>query len=167
MKVLVLGGTGAMGTHLVSILAEAGMKVDVTSRQELADRTNIHYIKGNVHNISFVKSLLAQNYYNVIIDFMIYTTVEFNDRYWLYLNNTDQYFYLSTSRVYADAALITEESPHLLDVTTDKKYLATDEYALCKARQEDLLRNSCKSNFTIIRPYKTYSEIRLQLGGTR
>ena len=41
MKVLVLGGTGAMGTHLVSILAEAGMKVDVTSRQELADRTNI------------------------------------------------------------------------------------------------------------------------------
>ena len=75
MKVLVLGGTGAMGTHLVSILAEAGMKVDVTSRQELADRTNIHYIKGNVHNISFVKSLLAQNYYNVIIDFMIYTTV--------------------------------------------------------------------------------------------
>lgn len=164
MKVLVLGGTGAMGTHLVSILAEAGMKVDVTSRQELADRTNIHYIKGNVHNISFVKSLLAQNYYNVIIDFMIYTTVEFNDRYWLYLNNTDQYFYLSTSRVYADAALITEESPRLLDVTTDKKYLATDEYALCKARQEDLLRDSCKSNFTIIRPYKTYSEIRLQLG---
>lgn len=81
MKVLVLGGTGAMGTHLVSILAEAGMKVDVTSRQELADRTNIHYIKGNVHNISFVKSLLAQNYYNVIIDFMIYTTVSLIDRY--------------------------------------------------------------------------------------
>lgn len=41
MKVLVLGGTGAMGTHLVSILAEAGMKVDVTSRQELADRTKL------------------------------------------------------------------------------------------------------------------------------
>ena len=28
MKVLVLGGTGAMGTHLVSILAEAGTDFD-------------------------------------------------------------------------------------------------------------------------------------------
>jgi len=164
MKVLVLGGTGAMGTHLVSILAEAGMRVDVTSRQELADKTNIHYIKGDAHNFSFVKSLLTQNHYQVIIDFMTYTTVEFNDRYLFYLHNTDQYFYLSTSRVYADAELITEESPRLLDVTTDKKYLETDEYALCKARQEDLLRKRGKFNFTIIRPYKTYSEIRLQLG---
>ena len=52
----------------------------------------------------------------------------------------------------------------LLDVSHDSIYLKTDEYALAKARQEDILRKSGKNNWTIIRPYITYSESRLQLG---
>ena len=46
----------------------------------------------------------------------------------------------------------------------DEEYLKTDEYALSKARQEDILHRSGKNNWTVIRPYITYSEIRLQLG---
>jgi uncharacterized protein YbjT (DUF2867 family) len=59
---------------------------------------------------------------------------------------------------------ISEDSPRLLYTSKDKEYLATDEYALAKARQEDLLRNSGQRNWTIIRPYITYGEKRLQLG---
>ena len=43
-------------------------------------------------------------------------------------------------------------------------YLATDEYALAKARQENILLTTNKKNWTIIRPYKTYNNNRLQLG---
>ena len=46
----------------------------------------------------------------------------------------------------------------------DDVYLGTDEYALAKARQENLLRESGRTNWTIIRPYITYSNQRLQLG---
>ena len=60
--------------------------------------------------------------------------------------------------------MITEDTPKLLDVCKDEEYLSTDEYALTKARQENILRKSGSTNWTIIRPYITYSEIRLQLG---
>ena len=45
-----------------------------------------------------------------------------------------------------------------------KQYLATNEYALAKAREENVLTESGFNNFTIIRPYITYYNNRLQLG---
>ena len=81
------------------------------------------------------------------------------------LANTKQYIFLSSSRVYADAhGPITESSARLLDTSTDSLYLKTEEYALTKARQENLLRQSGRENWTIIRPYITYNVNRLQLG---
>ena len=59
---------------------------------------------------------------------------------------------------------IVESSPRLLDVSTDMEYLSTDEYALAKAREENILFESERKNWTIIRPSLTYSENRLQLG---
>lgn len=44
------------------------------------------------------------------------------------------------------------------------QYLKTDEYALAKAREENILKSSGYSNYTIIRPYITYYNNRLQLG---
>ena len=114
--------------------------------------------------MGFVAPLLEEKY-DVIVDFMNYRTEEFLERYQLLLTSCGQYVYLSSSRVYAGSDTpITEDSPRLLDATTDADYLSTDEYALAKARQENLLRESGKKNWTIIRPYITYSEIRLQLG---
>ena len=51
-----------------------------------------------------------------------------------------------------------------MDSSKDQRFLDTDEYALAKARQENLLIQSGRKNWTIIRPYITYSNIRLQLG---
>ena len=164
MRVLLLGGTGAMGMHLSEILAERGHSVFVTSRKSRESSHNVTYIQGNAHDISFLESVLNDKW-DVVIDFMIYKTAEFSSRVSLLLNSSIQYVYLSSARVYADSATaITENSPRLLDVCQDKKYLATDEYALTKARQENILFNSGCKNWTIIRPYITFSEIRLQLG---
>ena len=165
MKILVLGGTGAMGVDLVKILGERCEDVTVTSRSERSSEfNNVKYIKGDAHDTAFLQSLLAEKY-DAIVDFMVYNTEEFKARRDLLLNATNQYLFLSSSRVYADSKTpITEDSPRLLDVTTDSEYLKTDEYALTKARQENLLRESGKTNWTIIRPYITYSSQRLQLG---
>ncbi len=164
MKILVLGGTGAMGAHLIKILAENGHDVFVTTRKVREDSRNITYLTGDAHANVFLEKLL-EKHWDVIVDFMIYSTPEFHRRVGLLLRAAGQYVYLSSSRVYADSASpITEDSPRLLDVCRDPVYLATDEYALAKARQEDLLKNSGNRNWTVIRPYITYSETRLQLG---
>ena len=164
MRILVLGGTGAMGIHVVDLLAQKGNDVYVTSRRTNSSEGNISYLKGDAKNLDFLTSLLNDKW-GAIIDFMVYSTDEFGERYRLFLNATPHYLYFSSSRVYANSEKpITEESARLLDVCTDNEYLQTDEYALSKARQEDILRASGKANFTIIRPYITYSENRFQLG---
>lgn len=164
MNVLILGGTGAMGTPLIRLLANAGYEVYVTSRSDRkAQQENVHFMKGNAKEDGFLFGILSRRY-DAIVDFMHYHISEFETRKQKLLTATDHYFFLSSSRVYAPSDKpLTEESPRLLDVVTDKTYLATDEYALSKGRCEDALRNSGYQNWTIIRPYITYNTERLQL----
>jgi nucleoside-diphosphate-sugar epimerase len=164
MKVLVLGGTGAIGIHLVRLLSENGVETFVTSRNARQSERNIKYMQGDAHNIAFLKDILKEHW-DAIVDFMVYSTPSFRERVNLFLNATNQYIFLSSARVYANIEqIITENSPRLLDVSNDEEYLKTDEYALSKARQEDILKQSGCKNWTIIRPYITYSETRLQFG---
>ncbi|MDO3693636.1 NAD-dependent epimerase/dehydratase family protein [Wenyingzhuangia sp. chi5] len=164
MRILILGGTGAMGVHLVDLLSKTQDKVFVTSRSERDSYENITYIQGNANQDEFIAKLM-QKKWDAIIDFMVYSTESFKNRVELLLKATSQYIFISSARVYAETnPVITESSPKLLHVSKDEEYLSTDEYALTKARQEDILKISVEKNYTIIRPYITYSERRLQLG---
>lgn len=164
-RVLLLGGTGAMGNHLADDLRKNGESVVVTTRSSRKSNDEIRYLQGNAHDIDFLKRIIKEEDYECIVDFMSYSTKEFRERRDLLLNATEQYVFLSSSRVYAESKTpLQETSARLLDCCTDKQYLKTDEYALAKARQENLLFESKTKNWTIIRPYITYSNIRLQLG---
>lgn len=166
MKILILGGTGAMGEHLVRLLEEDGSadEICVTSRGERDSRGRVRYLRGNAHDEAFLRELLKTRW-DVVVDFMSYGTEEFRSRADALLDATAQYVFLSSARVYADSKTpLTETSPRLLDASSDAEFLATDEYALAKARQENFLRDSGRKNWTVIRPYITFSEIRLQLG---
>jgi len=165
MKVLVLGGTGAIGKELVNLLSASGIETFVTSRKKRQDEGLVRYIQGNAHHVEFLREILSGNQWDVVVDFMVYTTASFKERRDLFLRATDQYVFISSARVYADSdSPITEKTCRLLDVSEDQLFLSTDEYSLAKARQEDVLRNSGLHNWTIIRPYITYNENRLQLG---
>ena len=166
MKVLVTGGTGAMGGYLVKILSEAGNTVDVTTRQKReSSAENVRYIQGDAHNIDFIRKTLEAGSYDVFVDFMIYGTEDFRKRAEILTGGTGHYIFLSSSTVYADSPEpIKETSPRLLEASKDSVYLATDSYPLAKAREEDILFSGKAENFTIIRPYITYSTERLQLG---
>jgi len=126
----------------------------------------VHYIQGNAHDKNFVISLIRKYNIDCLVDFMVYTTNEFEERYDDLCSHVKQYIFLSSARVYADCSSnkITEDSPRLLDVSTDKIFLHTDEYPLTKARQENILLKSPYKNYTIIRPYISYNTERLQLG---
>lgn len=165
MNILIFGGTGAMGVHMVEILKSTVHNVTVTSRAERASDKNIRYVKCNAKNLDDVKSVLDGEQWDVLVDFMIYGSQDFKARLPLLLSSAKHYFFFSSSRVYADSsAPITENSPRLLDACKDEEYLKTDEYALAKAREENVLRSSEYKNWTIIRPYITYDVYRLQLG---
>ena len=155
MKILLLGGTGAMGGHLARILAERGDEVVITSRSERVPRERIEYVKGDAKDAGFLSGLLAEKW-DAVVDFMVWATADYKDRCPHFLSTTDQYVFVSSYRVYADTPIIAEDSPRLLDVSDDRGYLATDEYALAKARSEDMLESSGRTNWTIVRPAITY-----------
>ena len=164
-KILMLGGTGAMGIYMVPEMLKLGYQVYITSRKEHKSTEDVIYITGNAKEKAFVDALLNQGF-DAIVDFMIYNTKEFEARYRNFLDSTPHYVFLSSYRVYGDnhGKPITEDSPRLLDSVQDSEYLLTDEYGLTKARQENLLRASGKNNWTIVRPAITYSKERFQLG---
>lgn len=166
MRVLVLGGTGAMGQPLIKKLEDRGDEVYVTSRRKYPSQKNVHYLQGDAHKEDFIKKVLSSDGFDAIVDFMVYSSTAFRERARIYLDSTNQYLFLSSARVYANSKTpIKEDSPRLLDVCKDEDYLKTDEYALAKARAENILFQSGKRNWTIIRPYITYNTTRLQLGG--
>lgn len=162
-RALLLGGTGAMGQYLTPMLANDGWDVTVTSRSSHpSDAPGVGFIKGSARNIDFLRDVLS-NKWDVVVDFMVRGTGEFRQILDLLLSSCSQYVYLSSYRVFADSPVITERSSRLLDVSDDAVYLSTDEYALAKARQEDLLRRSGSGNWTIVRPAITYAQGRFQL----
>lgn len=164
MKLLVLGGTGAIGAHFVELAAAQGVEVHVTSRTRSGSTGLMRYIRGDAHDIGFLGELTKQKW-DAIVDFMAYGTEEFRQRVNLLLSSTNQYIFLSSARVFANSTSpITEASPRLLDVSNDREFLNSDEYALAKARQENILQASNQRNWTIVRPYITYASERLQLG---
>ena len=164
MKILVLGGTGAIGKYLIPLLSDRGYNITVTSRKSHDNFDNVSFVQGNAHDDVFIKTLLKEEW-DVIIDFMVYNVPEFEGRITELLQSTKQYIYFSSARVYEiKDDRIDENDKRLLDVVDDSSFLSTNDYSLRKARTEDVLLGSRYRNYTIIRPYITFDENRLQLG---
>lgn len=167
-KVLVLGGTGAMGVYTVPELLVNGYQVDVLSMDDwkMANQ-NVRYIQADGFDDAFLKNLLEENHYDAMIDYMLYRTDAFARRVDWLLENTRHYIFLSTYRIYSsDEVPIRETSPRLLEsLADDAEYQSHDaeEYSLYKARQEDVLRASGQDHWTIVRPAITFSKLRFQL----
>lgn len=165
MWILLLGGTGVIGRNLINYYNENGINVFVTSRSKHNDFGSIHFVHGNAMDDAFLHNVCMIRNWDAIVDFMSYNTDSFIARVNLLLSSTKQYVFISSARVYGNEEHpIKESSPRLLDSSKDYEFLATDEYSLTKARQEDILKNSGKNNFTIVRPCITYGVERLQLG---
>ena len=171
-NILILGGTGAIGSYLTEIISRED-HVFITSRKEHhSDNPHITYIQINAKDknsiIKILNSKIVEDRFDAIIDFMVYSLEELEERVDLLLGATNQYFFISSARVYSDMETpIKEDSPRLLDVSKDEKYLSTNEYALIKAKQENIFYEKIQRgvvNWTIVRPSLTYGDQRLQLG---
>lgn len=163
-KVLVLGATGAMGRYLVPRLADMGYAVDAVALDDFpVTHPNIRSIAANSKNLKF-RSELFRNNYDGIVDFMIYPSVELPIFLPGVVQAAGHYIYLSSYRVYDGIEVpIRETSPRLIDSSPDVLLRNSDDYCICKARGENVLRSFERKNWTIIRPAITYSLLRYQL----
>lgn len=162
-KVLVLGATGAMGKYLVPKLAACNYAVDAVSLEEYDFGCQVNLIKAQAKDFDF-RTKLLENKYDGIIDFLTYPTDELVLFLPELLESTDHYIYLSSYRVYDNSAVtMTENSPRLLDSSSDIMLKNSDDYSIYKARGENILKSWKRKNWSIVRPAITYSLMRYQL----
>lgn len=159
MKILIIGGTGTMGAPLTDLLDSLNEDVSIVCRNKTKEKKNVKYFYGNAKDEVFMQAVLSTGHYDSIIDFCLYNSKEFSQKYELLLHHTNQYICLSSIQVVADSDLPkTEESPRYME--TDPPMKGEKYYWYCyeKARIEDTLIKSGYQNWTIIRPSITMNE---------
>ena len=163
-KVLLVAGGGTLGTYVTEEMVERGVQVDVICLEEYKSNEMVTYYKEKV-NFEYIKEFLNGKKYAAIVDFLHYIEVEEYEKvYNLYSEHTEQIVYLSSYRIYANEEHpIVETSPTWLDVTTDKEFFETENYAMPKLRCETFLKNQPKKNWTIVRPVISFSDKRFDL----
>lgn len=165
-NVLLIGGGGTLGTYVAKELLSLGCSVDVICLEEkTSEHERLCYYKEYV-TIEFLTELFYKKHYNGIVNFIHYPEAEsYKPFHKLLTDNTEHLIFLSSYRVYADLENpITENSPMLLDVTTDEEFLQKETYALSKAKTEKFLRNESNTkNWTIVRPVISFSDRRFDI----
>ncbi|MGI6735249.1 MAG: NAD-dependent epimerase/dehydratase family protein [Bacilli bacterium] len=164
--VLLIGGGGTLGTYTAKELLTKGHRVDVICLEEKqSDNKKITFIRAKV-TLEYLTNFLADKHYDGIIDFLWYKTLEeYIPYHELLTKHTNHLIFLSSYRIYADEEHpITENAPRLLEIVKDAEFLATEKYALTKARCEDFIRSYTPfTNWTIVRPVISFSVIRFDL----
>ncbi len=165
-KVLLIAGGGTLGTYTAKELLRLGCFVDIICPEEkTSDNEKLHFYR-EYATFEFLTKLFSEKHYDGIVNFVHYPDIEeYKPFHKLLTANTEHLIFLSSYRVYADIENpITENAPHLLDVTTDEKFLKEETYALSKAKAEKFLFNeSGTDNWTVVRPVISFSEYRLDI----
>lgn len=166
-NILLIGGTGVIGCALQQVLIHSNdYTVHITSRNKShKDFNNIKFHIGDSLCFNFIKGVIKSENFDAIVDFMVYSTNHFKKSIDFYLNNCGHYIFLSSYRVYSDSkGILTEKSLRLIDdIRIDSNYRKSEEYAIKKAKQENIIFSHANENWTILRPSITFGPNRLQL----
>ncbi|MBO5913200.1 MAG: NAD-dependent epimerase/dehydratase family protein [Clostridia bacterium] len=165
-KVLLIGGGGTLGTYTAEELLKLGHKVDILCLEDkTSDDENLKFYKGEA-SLDYLTDFLNGNKYDGIVNYIHYEDIEdYKPIHKLLIESTKHLIVLSSYRVYADEQHpVTEQAPMLLDVSTDKEFVATEKYAISKAKLEKYLNSECKGqNWTVVRPVISFSKLRIDL----
>lgn len=165
-KVLLIGGGGTLGSYTAKELLNKGHSVDIICLEDkTSDNKNLAFYKGAA-SFSFLSAFLKDKMYDGIVNLIHYREVgEYPSIHDLLMAHTRHLIVLSSYRVYADEQHpVTEQAPMLLDVSEDQEFLATEKYALSKAKLEKFLNSERKGqHWTIVRPVISFSKLRFDL----
>lgn len=158
MKVLIIGGSGILSTDFTKKILDAGDEAYVLNRGRrthfIDERSKL--ITADIRNesIESLRNKIKNNTYDVVVDFLSYNTNQLKKTLNVIEKLYKQYIFISSATVYnknSENDIITEAIP-----IGNKKW----DYAYNKVLCEEFLRN-CDINYTIIRPYVTYSNSRI------
>lgn len=158
MKVLILGGTGTISYDVTNRFVENGHEVFLINRGSRNDIASerVHYFRGDVFNNDFLREILENTWFDVIVDFLMFNADQMAQRLPILSDKCEQYIFISSATVYQNTnERITESVP-----------ISNDGWGYARGKAECekyLVANKDEFGFyyTIVRPYYTYDHRRL------
>ena len=169
MKILIIGGTGAMGAPLTQILGkneENTVYVLARKKMYVPEMKNVQFIKGDAFDLNGMSDLVRREKFDVIVDFMIYNVENYKGFIDTYMSSCKQYVFTSTSSVYDEPpenSKITEETDRLYDKYNEERKNNNNVYHILKSNLDNIIFESEFKNWTMVRPYVTFNTKRLPL----
>lgn len=154
MHVLMIGGTGTISRYVVNRCLEVGIKVTLLNRGNHLDQIpeGVNVLIGDIKDHDQVKSLLENQYFDTVIDFIAFTVDDVKRDVDLFSNKCDQYIFISSASAYKKPL---PSYPITEDIPVENKYWA---YSQNKADAENYLKTVKNFNYTIVRPSHTYDD---------
>ena len=162
MKILLIGGTGVLSSSITAESIKRGYDVTMINRGHRKLPDNIHLIKTDRTNFSYIKSQIEGILFDAVIDFLCYTPKDAEESFSFYSDYARQYIFISSCAVYDKTfpGVKNEDSPKGLKIWS----YSTNKWA-CEQRVTELARES-KCKLTIVRPCVTYDDTRIPYGIT-
>jgi len=164
LKVLFIGGTGVISSACTELCVENGIDLTLLNRGQ----TNrpipnvIKIIKADIHIPEQVKSILKNQRFDVVVDWIAYTQEHVENDYDIFKDKTSQFIFISTASVY-------QKPPKTLPIKETEALLNPFwEYSRNKIQCEQYLERmfqDYKFPVTIVRPSHTYDRTKIALSG--
>lgn len=159
-QILILGGTGTISTPITQRLAQdPNTQVTVINRGHHNEDlpASIQVLIGDLNQPDQIKTLLHDRHFDAVIDFILFTPQQAQERLDLFTGKTNQFIFIST------VACLDHEH-HLVITEATPKGNRFSVYGQNKAACEDLFLQAHQTKgfpVTIIRPSQTYSGPRI------
>lgn len=155
MKALLIGGTGTISTSVVALALTQGWEITLLNRGQSSRPIpeGVRVLHADAHNVDAVNEVLGEETFDVVAQFVAYTSEHIAADIALYQNRTKQYIFISSASAYQKPArdyVITESTPLV------NPYW---QYSRSKADCEAMLMEAHKTQgfpVTIVRPSHTY-----------
>lgn len=162
-RVLIIGGTGRIGTCIAEEACLQGYDVNILTRGNIpihSKDNQYNVITGDWKNDLFAKKIF-EDYYDVVIDTLIFNVDQLKRDLSIVNNNCKHFYYISTDSVYARPGIEVRED----DSIDETKVLWN--YGINKRKAEKYLlahRNEYDFMITILRPVLTFGDTRIPFG---
>jgi nucleoside-diphosphate-sugar epimerase len=156
MRVLIIGGTGMIGSSIARVLLERGDEVSILSRGQSGRSVppGARHLPGDRTDAGFADELRAGPMFDCVIDMVCFRPAEAEAAIRAFSGRTGQYILTSTVDVYRKPAT---RYPY----REDEPYGGISAYAQDKIRCEQLLLDAHERGgfpVTVIRPAATYGD---------
>ena len=157
MKALFIGGTGTISTEISKLCVKKGWELTLLNRGNSSSRVpeGVRVLCADIHDEEAVRKVLGEETFDVVAEFIAFTTDDVERDIRLFSGKTQQYFFISSASAYQSPL----SSPWITEGTP--LYNPYWEYSRNKIACEDVLMRAYRNDgfpVTIVRPSHTYCE---------